>query len=127
MNAFLDAVPDEQRRADAKAIGAMMHEVTGETPYMYGASIVGFGNYHYRYDSGREGDAPLAAFAPRAKELVVYLDCDGGHREALLAKLGPHTIGKSCLYIKRLSDVDESVLRELVEEAIRATRARYLG
>ena len=125
VNAFLDAVPDEQRRADAKAVGALMHEVTGETPYMYGSSIVGFGNYHYRYDSGREGDAPLAAFSPRAKELVVYLDCDGSRSEALLAKLGPHKIGKSCLYIKRLADVDQGVLRELVVEAIGTTKARY--
>ena len=125
VNAFLDAVPDEQRRADARALGAMIQDVTGEQPYMYGSSIVGFGNYHYRYDSGREGDAPLAAFSPRAKELVVYLDCDGSRSEALLARLGTHKIGKSCLYIKRLADVDEGVLRELVVEAIGTTRARY--
>jgi hypothetical protein len=125
VNAFLDALPDEQRRADAKAVGALMEEVIGEQPYMYGSSIVGFGNYHYRYDSGREGDAPLAAFSPRAKELVVYLDCDGSHSDALLAGLGPHKIGTSCLYIKRLSDVDQNVLRDLVLEAIGTTRARY--
>jgi Domain of unknown function (DU1801) len=122
---FLDAVPDEVRRADAKAVGAMMHQVTGEAPYMYGSSIVGFGSYHYRYDSGREGDAPLAAFSPRARELVVYLDCDGAHSKELLGNLGPHKIGKSCLYIKRLSDVDENVLRKLIVEAIDTTRARY--
>lgn len=75
VDTFLDALPDEHRRADAKAVGALMEEVTGEQPYVYGSSIVGFGNYHYRYDSGREGDAPLTAFSPRAKDL----DCDGGH------------------------------------------------
>ena len=122
---FLDAVPDEARRSDAKAVGALMQRITGEQPYMYGSSIVGFGTYHYRYDSGREGDAPLAAFSPRSKELVVYLDCDGAHSKELLGKLGPHKIGKSCLYIKRLSDVDEGVLEKLIVEAIDTTRARY--
>ena len=102
-----------------------MQNLTGEQPYMYGSSIVGFGSYHYRYDSGREGDAPLAAFSPRAKELVVYLDCDGAHSQELLRRLGPHKIGKSCLYIKPLSDVDEDVLRDLIVEAIETTRSRY--
>ena len=125
VSSFLDKVPEEARRADAKALGTMMRRITGEQPYMYGSSIVAFGSYHYRYDSGREGDAPLAAFSPRAKELVVYLDCDGAHSKELLGKLGPHKIGKSCLYIKRLSDVDEGVLEKLIVEAIDTTRPRY--
>lgn len=125
VDAFLDAVPDEQRRAEAEAVRALMQDVTGEQPYMYGSSIVGFGTYHYCYASGREGDAPLAAFSPRAKELVVYLDCEERRSDALLAKLGPHKIGKSCLYIKRLADVDQDVLRALIVEAIDTTRTRY--
>lgn len=125
VSSFLDRVSDEARRSDAKAVSALMQRITDEQPYMYGSSIVGFGTYHYRYDSGREGDAPLAAFSPRAKELVVYLDCDGAHSKELLGKLGPHKIGKSCLYIKRLSDVDEGVLEKLIVEAIDTTRARY--
>lgn len=124
---FIAAVPDKQRRADSQSIHDLMQRITGEQPYMYGSSIVGFGSYHYRYDSGREGDAPLAAFSPRAKELVVYLDCDGQRSEQLLAKLGPHKIGKSCLYIKRLSDVDEDVLSDLIAQGIETTRARYPG
>ena len=127
MSRFLDGVPDAARREDAKAVGAMMQQITGEAPYMYGSSIVGFGSYHYRYASGREGDAPLAAFSPRTKELVVYLDCEGAHSRELLGRLGPHKIGKSCLYIRRLTDVDEKVLRDLIVEAIDTTRTRYSG
>ena len=124
---FLDAVPDERRRADARAVCELMQRVTGEPPIMWGPSIVGFGSYHYRYESGREGDAPLAGFSPRAKELVVYLDCDVAADDALLASLGPHKIGKSCLYLKRLADVDQDVLRELIVRSMAAARARYPG
>ena len=127
MSCFLDGVPDAARREDAKAVGAMMQQITGEAPYMYGSSIVGFGSYHYRYDSGREGDAPLAAFSPRAKELVVYVDCKAPHSQELLGKLGPHKIGKSCLYIRRLTDVEENVLRELIAASIDTIRMRYSG
>jgi hypothetical protein len=125
VDTFLDAVPHGQRLADARRVRDLMQQLTGEQPYMYGSSIVGFGSYHYRYDSGREGDAPLAAFSLRAKELVVYLDCEGAHSQELLRQLGPHRIGKSCLYIKRLSDVDEDVLRDLIVGAIETTRSRY--
>jgi hypothetical protein len=124
---FLDSVPDERRRQDAKALCGLMERITGEPPVMWGPSIVGFGSYHYRYESGREGDAPLAGFSPRARELVVYLDCDAAAHDALLARLGPHKVGKSCLYLKRLSDVDENVLRELVVESVEAAKARYPG
>lgn len=123
VRSFLDAVPDERRRADARALCALMAHVSGEPPAMWGAGIVGFGSYHYRYDSGREGDAPLVGFAPRKAQLVVYLA--GGfedHDPGTLARLGPHRTGKGCLYLKRLADVDEAALRELVDRTVRVHR-----
>jgi len=121
---FLAAVADEGRRADARRLCALMEDVTGEPPAMWGAGIVGFGSHHYRYASGREGDAPLVAFAPRKAQLVVYLV--GGFEDRyprVLARLGPHKTGKACLYLKRLADVDEAALRELVERTVRVPRA----
>ncbi|MTD15505.1 DUF1801 domain-containing protein [Nakamurella sp. YIM 132087] len=115
---------DEARRADAETLIGIMQEITGEPPTMWGASIVGFGSVHYRYDTGREGDSPLAAFAPRAKETVVYLtsDYDQRHPE-LLAALGPHRSGKACLYVKRLDAVDLDALRALISHAVEEARA----
>ncbi|MEU8298973.1 DUF1801 domain-containing protein [Micromonospora sp. NPDC048909] len=117
---FLAAVPDDRRRADAERLRALMGEVTGEPAAMWGPSIVGFGSYHYTYESGRSGDAPLVGFSPRKQQLVVYLV--GGFEArygAVLARLGPHKTGKGCLYLKRLDDVDESALRELVDRTAR--------
>jgi hypothetical protein len=117
---FLARVPDEHRRDDARRLCAMMQEITGEPPVMWGASIVGFGSYHYRYASGHEGDAPLAGFAPRRQHLVVYLV--GGLEDryrAVLARLGPHKTGRGCLYLKRLDDVDHDALRELIGRSVR--------
>ena len=120
---FLDSVNNEERRADAHALVELMTEVTGEPPVLWGPSIVGFGSYHYRYASGREGDAPLAGFSPRKQQLVVYLVGGFEDRYArLLAELGPHKTGKACLYLKRLSDVDLDVLRTLVERSARVGR-----
>ena len=123
--AFLDAVEGEERRADCAALVAMMSRVTGEPPLLWGPSIVGFGRYHYRYASGHEGDAPLAGFSPRAKEFSIYLNCDDAPRAALLAKLGKHRMAKSCLYVKRLADVDAAVLEALVRHAAEDVRQRY--
>src|SRR5919106_532368 len=109
---FLDSVPDERRREDAKTLCRTMQQITGEPPVLWGPSIVGFGSYHYRYESGREGDAPLAGFSPRKANLVVYLV--GGVEDRypkLLEQLGPHKTGKGCLYLKRLDDVDHAALR----------------
>jgi Domain of unknown function (DU1801) len=120
---FLDAVPDEQQRADARTLCALMSEITGEPPVLWGPSIVGFGSYRYRYESGHEGTSSLAGFAPRKGNLVVYLV--GGFEDRhgkLLAKLGPHKAGKGCLYLKRLADVDLDVLRELIERSVRVRR-----
>ena len=121
VQAFLTAIPDERRRADAHRLFELMAEITGEPAAMWGPSIVGFGSFHYKYDSGREGDAPLAAFSPRKDNLVVYLMA--GYEERfpdLLTRLGPHKTGKSCLYLKRLDGVDQRVLRQLIEHSYRA-------
>lgn len=117
---FLAAVPDERRREDGKLLCKILREVTGEPAVMWGSSIVGFGTYRYTYESGRTGDWPLAGFSPRKQHLVVYLM--GGYEErhaSVLARLGPHKTGKGCLYLKRLTDVDESALRELIERTVR--------
>lgn len=123
VGAFLDAVPNPVRRDDGKRVCAMMALVTGETPYMYGPSIVGFGSYRYRYESGREGDAPLVAFSPRGTGLVFYVGGGFPAYEPLLARLGKHKVGKSCLYVNKLTDVDEQALEELVAESAAYARA----
>ena len=125
VGAFIDAVEDEQKRADSHAIAAMMAEATGAAPQMWGSSIVGFGRYHYRYASGREGDFMLTGFSPRKRALTLYIMAGFSEYDDLLANLGKHTIGKSCLYIKRLADVDQAVLRQLVERSVRYIRDTY--
>ena len=122
---FLGQVPDPKRREDAQALCRLLREVTGEEPMMWGGSIVGFGRYHYRYDSGHEGDAPLVGFSPRSKELVLYMECEGDWRGDLLQRLGKHRTGKSCLYIKSLDDVDDAVLRDLLRRSMALTREKY--
>jgi hypothetical protein len=123
VDAFLEAVPDDRRRADAHTLVELMRSVTGEPPVMWGPSIVGFGSYHYRYESGRTGDAPLAAFSPRKANLVVYLVGGFEDRDArLLEQLGPHKTGKACLYLKRLGGVDLDALRQLVERSMQVAR-----
>lgn len=114
---FLAAVADPQRRADAQDACALIAEVTGAAPAMWGASIVGFGVYHYRYVSGQEGDWPAVGLSPRRQALTLYLPFDFGGADDLLSRLGPHRTGKECLYLRRLADVDESVLRALVGAA----------
>ena len=116
---FLAAVADPQRRADAEAVTALMAEVTGAEPTMWGSSIVGFGSYHYRYATGREGDWPAIGLSPRKQSLTIYLSAGFAGYSELLARLGPHSTGKSCLYIKRLSDVDDDTLRALVDGGFR--------
>jgi len=97
-----------------------MQDITGEPPAMWGPSIIGFGSYHYRYASGQEGDAPLAGFSPRRQHLVVYLASEFANRyQPVLARLGPHTSGKGCLYLKSLEEVDLSALRELIDRSVR--------
>ncbi len=114
VNAFLAAIPDEQRRKDCQTLAKWMKKITGRAPRMWGDSIVGFGTYHYKSTSGREGDWFLTGFAPRKDSLTVYIMAGFARYEDLMERLGKHKNGKSCLYLKRLSDVDEAVLKELI-------------
>jgi len=121
----IDAVTDENRRADAKALVKLMHSVTGEEPKMWGPSIIGFGSHHYKYESGREGDMLLVGFSPRKAATVLYGVAGSSNSGELLARLGKHTTGKGCLYIKKLADVDQKVLEALVVKSVAAKRARH--
>jgi hypothetical protein len=122
--AFVNALAEPNKRADAKALIGLMKKATGEVPRMWGPSIIGFGTHHYQYASGREGDTVLVGFSPRKPATVLYGAMGCENAELLLAKLGKHTTGKGCLYIKKLSDVDLKVLRELIVESVVAKRAR---
>ena len=124
--AFIAKVQDERRRKDCRELVALMRDITGCPPKMWGPSIVGFDQYHYKYDSGREGDVLLTGFAPRKQDLVLYLG-PGLENRRLLAKLGKHKAGKGCLHVKTLEDIDRAVLRVLVEESVAAMRKRYPG
>ncbi len=123
--ACIDAVTDQAKRADAKVLVKLMQSATGEKPKMWGPSIIGFGSHHYTYESGREGDVPLAGFSPRKAATVLYGVTGFDDAEALLAKLGKHSTGKGCLYIKKLADVDPKVLEKLVVKAVASKRARH--
>ena len=114
---FLNGIADEGRRRDCFTILELMKDVTGAEPRMWGDSIVGFGNYHYRYASGREGDWFVTGFSPRKQNLTLYLASGLGQHADLLQRLGKHTVGKGCLYIKRLDDIDLPTLRELVKRS----------
>ncbi len=114
VEAFVEAIADPQQQADARSLIGVLGEITGHEPRMWGPSIIGFDSYHYRYESGREGDMAAAGFSPRSRELTVYL-ADGveTYRDEL-ARLGRHRTGKACLYIRRLADVDLEVLRDVL-------------
>lgn len=129
VGAFIAKVDNEQKREDSKALVRLMSRVTGERPKMWG-TIVGFGEYHYRYESGHEGDTCLTGFSPRKAALSIYIH--GGHypdvaarRDDLLARLGKHTMGKGCLYVKKLADVDLSILEELVRLSVDTLKKHY--
>ena len=117
VDAFFDGMENERRREECRALAGLMAEVTGSAAEMWGASIVGFGRYHYKYASGREGDWFVTGFSPRKQALTLYIMAGFDGYADLMARLGKHTTGKSCLYIKRLADVDMAVLRELVERS----------
>lgn len=122
---YLVSRANEQQAADCRALIALCRKVTKQPPRMWGPSIVGFGAYRYTYESGRTGESPLAGFAVRGRELVVYLSCEASAQEQLFARLGKHRFTKSCLYFKRLDDLDRSVLEQLVVNSIEAVRQRY--
>jgi len=122
---FLNGVADETKRSDCFKIVELMEQQTGLPAKMWGPAIVGFGSYHYRYESGREGDAPMVGFSPRANAITLYLATGyAGHQE-LLAKLGKHTTSKACIYVKKLADVDLEVLKTMVGESVKYMREKY--
>lgn len=127
VSAFLNAVEDEQKRKDAKALDKIFREITGKKPAMWGSSIVGYGTYHYKYPSGQEGDWMRTGFSPRKQALTVYImpGYSFPDQQDLLAKLGPHKTGKSCLYIKRLSDVHIPTLKRIIKKGWAGMNKRY--
>lgn len=123
---FLDAIPDAARRADCRALAKIMQKATGKKPKMWGASIVGFGDYHYKYESGREGDFFEIGFASRKQDLTLYFMAGVAQYGALRKKLGKHKTGKGCLYIKSLGDVDVVALTALAVQSVKDLRAGKL-
>jgi hypothetical protein len=121
---FLNTVPDEQTRQDCFAIVKLMQKATKAKPKMWGPSIVGFGDYHYKYESGRENDWFLVGFSPRKQNLTLYIMAGFARYDELMQKLGKYKTGKSCLYIKRLADIDQKVLKELVEQSVAYTASK---
>ena len=119
---FINKVPEPERRADCLAVAKIMEEITGEKPKMWGPSIVGFGSYHYKYASGREGDWPMTGFSPRKKDLTLYIMMGFEKHTDMMEKLGKHSVGKSCLYIKRLSDIHIPTLKKLIKESLKDLR-----
>lgn len=122
---YLASRGTEQQRADCRELITLLEKVTKQPPRMWGPSIVGFGSYRYTYASGHKGEAPLTGFAIRGRELVVYLMADRDDQKALLCDLGPHRMCKSCLYFKRLADLDRSVLRKLVASSVADVKRLY--
>lgn len=116
---YVAAIEDETKRQDSEWLIETMKSLTGEPPVMWGPSIIGFGNYHYVYESGREGDMMELGFSPRKANISVYLMSGVAREEEYLAKLGKHKLGKSCLYIKRLSDVDKDVLKDMLASSLK--------
>ena len=114
---FLNLIENSQKREDCFEIVKMMKQVTKKEPKMWGPSIIGFGSYHYKYESGREGDSPQIGFSPRKQNITLYILSGADHENPLLQKLGKHSTSKVCLYIKRLADVDKKVLLELIKES----------
>ncbi len=119
VSGFLKKVPDKGRREDCLKVLELMKDVTGEEPKMWGSSIVGFGRYHYKYESGREGDYMITGFSPRKGDLTLYIMNGFEPVSDLMTRLGKHKTGKSCLYIKKLADVDLGVLRKIVEKSVK--------
>jgi hypothetical protein len=120
---FLNRIPETERREDCFAVAKIMEEITGDKPKMWGPSIVGFGTYHYKYASGREGDWPVTGFSPRKKDLTLYIMMGFQKHEELMKKLGKHSAAKSCLYIKRLSDIHVPTLKKLIKTSIKELKA----
>ena len=127
VEAFLNSVQDEKKRHDSFTILELMKKTTGKQPEMWGDSIIGFGSYHYKYASGREGDWFVTGFSPRKQNLTLYIMSGFDEYEQLLSKLGKHSTGKSCLYIKKIEDVDMDVLKELVKQSVEHMEKTSVG
>lgn len=125
VKSFLDSVENESKRRDCKKIARLFAEVTGEKPVMWGESIVGFGKYHYKYESGREGDFFLAGFSPRVQNISIYLMPGYGFMPELRKKLGKIKEGKGCIYIKSIEDINMEILKKLAEESVKFMRKHY--
>ena len=125
VEAYFDAISDDQRREDCRALSKLMTKVSKQKPKMWGAGIVGFGSYHYKYESGREGDSCLVGFASRKGDISVYLMGDFPGKARLLEQLGRHKMGKGCLYVRTMSDVNPDILERLVAGSIAAVSERY--
>ena len=124
VSAFVGSIKDPGQQKDAKTLVKWMEQLSGEKAKMWGTAIIGVGSHHFKYDSGREGDMPVIAFSPRKSATVLYSLMGYSGSEPLLAKLGKHTTGKGCLYIKKLADVDEQVLKDLMANSLAAKRAQ---
>lgn len=124
---FLDGVTDPQKKEDSYFLLELMKKITGKPPVMWGPSIIGFGSYHYKYDSGREGDMLLTGFSPRKQNLTLYIMAGFKRYEELMKKLGKHSTGKSCLYIKRLSEIDIEVLTAVITASYEHYNSKYNG
>ncbi|HEX2544564.1 MAG TPA: DUF1801 domain-containing protein [Ramlibacter sp.] len=122
---YLSTKAKGQQQEDCRALMALLAAVTQEPARMWGPSIVGFGSYRYTYESGRSGEAALVGFAVRGRELVLYLSCELEEQQALLARLGKHRIGKSCLYFRQLADLDQDALAQLVAHSVAEVKRRY--
>ncbi|HEY0152833.1 MAG TPA: DUF1801 domain-containing protein [Longimicrobium sp.] len=122
---YIASRASEPQRADCEELDTLLRRITGQEPRMWGPSIVGYGSYRYTYESGRTGEAPLAGFAIRGRDLVVYLSAEEDEQKALLSRLGKHSMGKTCLYFKRLSDLDRSVLEQLVANSVAEVERRH--
>ena len=122
---FLDGIADKQKRADCRAVARIMRAVTGKNAKMWGSSIVGYGTYDYKYASGREGSFFISGFAPRAQNIVIYIMSGFRSHKSLMSRIGKHSTGKSCLYIKKLDDIDEKDLRSLIESSVKYMRKTY--
>ena len=122
---YIASRANEQQRADCRELMALLKKITRQPPKMWGPSIVGYGSFRYTYESGHTGEAPLAGFAIRGRELVVYVVAEGDKQKSLLSRLGKHRMGKVCLYFKQLADLDKSVLKQLVTNSVAEVRRRY--
>ncbi len=125
VTAFINGIEDKQKRADTKKVAAIMRRVTGKRAKMWGSSIVGYGEYHYKYESGREGDFMITGFSPRKQALTVYVMAGFERFESQMKKLGKYKTGRSCLYIKRLEDIDVKVLEKIIKGSVDYMRKNY--